>query len=261
MIPFFGMILSILLCLSLASPAFPQIYQWTDKNGNIVFSDTPPSGSDGEKVKVLKEREGPPPQEGMDRQEKGWRVPSPSEPTGNGKREYRDIRVLLYMKEWCPHSLRARAYLKSLGVKLIEYDVQKDRSRNQEKVRKSGKDSGVPVIDVEGIILKGFNPYNIRNAVEKRNFSIVFGHSAQREIEDLEIEDALQLARDIKTYLEGSPFPFGKKRIKKLTGFHPHLYRLRSGDYRVYDRIISREIVILAITHKKDSKKHLRNLR
>jgi len=26
----------------------------------------------------------------------------------------------------------------------------------------------VPVIDVEGIILKGFNPYNIRNAVEKR---------------------------------------------------------------------------------------------
>jgi mRNA-degrading endonuclease RelE of RelBE toxin-antitoxin system len=97
--------------------------------------------------------------------------------------------------------------------------------------------------------------------VEKRKFSIVFGHSGQREIEELEIEDALQLGRDVKTYLEGSPFPFWKKRIKKLAGFHPPLYRFRSGDYRVYYRIISREIVILAIAHKKDSKKHLRNLR
>ncbi len=100
-----------------------------------------------------------------------------------------------------------------------------------------------------------------RNAVEEKKFSIVFSHSAQREIEKLEIQDALQLARDIKAYLEGSPFPFGKTRMKKLTGFHPPLYRLRSGDYRVYYRIVSREIVILAITHKKDSEKHLRNLR
>ena len=99
------------------------------------------------------------------------------------------------------------------------------------------------------------------NAVEEKKFRIVFSHSAQREIEELEIQDALQLARDIKTYLEGSPFPIGKTRIKKLTGFDPPVYRLRSGDYRVYYRIISREVVILAITHKKDSEKHLRNLR
>jgi mRNA-degrading endonuclease RelE of RelBE toxin-antitoxin system len=97
--------------------------------------------------------------------------------------------------------------------------------------------------------------------VEENKFSIVFSHSAQREIEELEIQDALQLARDIKTHLERSPFPFGKTRIKKLTGFHPPLYRLRSGDYRVYYRIISREVAILAITHKKDSEKHLRRLR
>ena len=97
--------------------------------------------------------------------------------------------------------------------------------------------------------------------MEGKKFSIVFSHSAQREIEELEIQDALQLARDIKNYLEGSPFPFGKTRIKKLTSFHPPLYRLRSGDYRVYYRIIFREIVILAITHKKDSEKHLRRPR
>ena len=97
--------------------------------------------------------------------------------------------------------------------------------------------------------------------MEEKKFSIVFSHSARREIEELEIQDALKLAREIKTYLEGSPFPFWKMGIKKLTGFHPPLYRLRSGDYRAYYRIISRKIVILAITHKKDSEKHLRNLR
>ena len=168
MVPFFGMILSILLWLSLATPAFPQIYQWTDKGGNIVFSDTLPSGSDADKVKILKERQSSPPQEGVNRRGEGLRTPGSWESQSKDKRDYRDIKVLLYMKEWCPQSLRARAYLKSLGVKLVEYDVQKDKSRNQEKVRKGGKGGGVPVIDVEGIILKGFSPNKIRSAVEKR---------------------------------------------------------------------------------------------
>ncbi len=80
-------------------------------------------------------------------------------------------------------------------------------------------------------------------------------------MEGLETEDALQLARDIKSYLEASPIPFGKTRIKKLTGFDPPLYRLRSGDFRAYYRIISQEVVILAVTHKKDSEKILKKLR
>jgi mRNA-degrading endonuclease RelE of RelBE toxin-antitoxin system len=62
-------------------------------------------------------------------------------------------------------------------------------------------------------------------------------------------------------YLELSPLPIGKTRIKKLTGFAPPLYRLRSGDFRAYYRIISKPIVILAITHKKDSEKLLKKLR
>jgi mycoredoxin len=149
MIPSFKMIVFILLLMSLSSPAFPQIYQWADKDGNVVFSDSPPSGADTKKVKVLKERES---------------SASPSKE----KREYREIDVILYMTEWDPNSLRTRAYLKSLGVNLIEYDVKRDKRKNQEKVRKSGGGSGVPVIDIEGIILKGFSPDKIKNAVEKK---------------------------------------------------------------------------------------------
>lgn len=97
--------------------------------------------------------------------------------------------------------------------------------------------------------------------MEEKKFKVVFSPSAQREIEGYEAEDALQLVKDVKRYLESSPLPFGKTRIKKLTGFIPPLYRLRSGDFRVYYRIVSKEVVILAITHKKDSEKFLKKVR
>ncbi len=97
--------------------------------------------------------------------------------------------------------------------------------------------------------------------MEEKKFKVVLSPSAQRGIERHEAEDALQLVKDVKKYLETSPLPFGKTRIKKLTGFAPPLYRLRSGDFRVYYRIISKEVVILAITHKKDSEKFLKKVR
>lgn len=97
--------------------------------------------------------------------------------------------------------------------------------------------------------------------MEAKKFEVIFSPSSQREIEALETEDALQLAKDIKNYLETSPLPFGKGRIKKLAAFSPPLYRLRSGDFRAYYRIHSHDIVILAITHKKDSEKILKKLK
>jgi mRNA-degrading endonuclease RelE of RelBE toxin-antitoxin system len=100
-----------------------------------------------------------------------------------------------------------------------------------------------------------------KNAVKEESFKVILSESAERDIQNLEAEHALRLVKDIKTYLEKSPLPFGKTRIKKLSGFKPPLYRIRSGDFRAYYRIISRDVVILAITHKKDSEKYLRKLR
>jgi len=97
--------------------------------------------------------------------------------------------------------------------------------------------------------------------VAERKFKILFSPAAQRDIERFEAEDVLQLVRDIKHHLEISPLPFGKSRIKKMAGFAPPLYRLRSGDFRAYYRIDHTDIVILAITHKKDSEKILRKLK
>lgn len=95
----------------------------------------------------------------------------------------------------------------------------------------------------------------------KNRFRVIYSRPAQREIESLEIDTAIQIAGDINNYLEISPLRFGKSRIKKLTGFHPPLYRMRSGDFRIYYRIISSDIVVLAVIRKKDSQKALKKLK
>lgn len=95
----------------------------------------------------------------------------------------------------------------------------------------------------------------------QKKFKVIFSPQALREIERLETDTALQLAKDIKSYLETSPLPIGKHRIKKLTGYKPPLYRLRSGDFRAYYRILSDSVVILAITHKKESEKFLKRMK
>jgi len=157
-----------ILAISLSSPAFSQMYKWKDKDGNIIFSDTAPSGSDAGKAKVLKQRETPTPKTGAIKPEDGTLNPaSPTTVQSKEKRGYQDIEVILYMTEWCPYCRKAREYLKSLGVNVIEYNVEKDKSKEAERLIKGGG-TGVPVIDVEGIILKGYNADNIKNAIEKR---------------------------------------------------------------------------------------------
>ena len=74
----------------------------------------------------------------------------------------------MYMTDWCPYCRKAKEYLNSLGVNLVEYNVDRDRGKEEESMQKMGGGSGVLVIDVEGIIIKGYAPERIKEAVEKR---------------------------------------------------------------------------------------------
>jgi len=86
--------------------------------------------------------------------------------------------------------------------------------------------------------------------VASKGVKVIFNPSAQKEMESLETDDAIRFVKDVGSYLEISPLPFGKTRIKKLTGFDPPLYRLRSGDLRAYYHIVVGKVIILAITHR-----------
>jgi len=52
-------------------------------------------------------------------------------------------------------------------VNIVEYDIEKDRSKAQEMFEKSGKRS-VPFIDIEGIYVSGSNKQMIKRAVDQR---------------------------------------------------------------------------------------------
>jgi glutaredoxin len=78
-----------------------------------------------------------------------------------------DVKALLYLAEWCPYCRKARECLKSLGVNLIEYDIEKDDAKDQEMMDKGGTGS-VPFIDIEGSIIRGYNEEAIKRAVARR---------------------------------------------------------------------------------------------
>ena len=57
----------------------------------------------------------------------------------------------------CPACTRARKYLNSRGVSFTEKDVENSKSNLTEMLAKSGGARGVPVIDIHGKVLRGFN--------------------------------------------------------------------------------------------------------
>lgn len=96
--------------------------------------------------------------------------------------------------------------------------------------------------------------------MREKRLRVVFSPAAARDVEALDTDTAIPLVNDIRAYLETRPVPIGKPRIKKLSGFEPPLYRLRSGDLRAYYRIRGDEVVVIAVTHRKDSDKRLKRI-
>jgi glutaredoxin 3 len=66
-------------------------------------------------------------------------------------------KVIIYSTPHCPYCVYAKDYFKENNVPFEDIDVSKDREKAQEMVQKSGQ-MGVPVIDIDGNILVGFQP-------------------------------------------------------------------------------------------------------
>ena len=70
--------------------------------------------------------------------------------------------VILYATSWCPACKSARRYMTQRGIAFIEKDIEKDPQAAAElmsKARRAGiSTSGVPVLDVHGQLMQGFDP-------------------------------------------------------------------------------------------------------
>lgn len=64
--------------------------------------------------------------------------------------------VTVYTTQTCPWCQVVKQHLTKNGVSFVEKDVSRDMAAAQEMVKKSGQ-MGVPVTDVNGQIVVGFN--------------------------------------------------------------------------------------------------------
>lgn len=74
--------------------------------------------------------------------------------------------INIYTTPTCPYCDQAKAYFKGKNVKFKEIDVTRDSEKAQEMIRKSGQMS-VPVIEINGEIVIGFNKAKINALIGK----------------------------------------------------------------------------------------------
>jgi len=72
--------------------------------------------------------------------------------------------VLIYTTPSCTYCRTAKSYFQQHDIDYTEIDVSRDRAKAQELVDKSGQ-TGVPVIEVDGEIIIGFDKRRLARAL------------------------------------------------------------------------------------------------
>ena len=74
--------------------------------------------------------------------------------------------ITIYSTPSCGFCVKAKQYFREQHIPFAEYNVAADQRKAEEMVRKSGQ-MGVPVIDVHGKIIVGFNQPEIERALRR----------------------------------------------------------------------------------------------
>lgn len=70
--------------------------------------------------------------------------------------------VILYSTAWCGYCTKARNFMNEKGIAFREEDIEKSASARQAYDALGGR--GVPLLNVKGTIISGYNPQAITNA-------------------------------------------------------------------------------------------------
>ena len=73
-------------------------------------------------------------------------------------------KVKIYSTSTCPFCIRAKQFLKESAVNFEDIDVSTNHDAAQEMIKKTGQ-MGVPVIDIEGEFIVGFDKEKIKKAL------------------------------------------------------------------------------------------------
>ncbi len=78
-----------------------------------------------------------------------------------------DAKITLYMTSWCGYCRKAGKLLESLDADFVAKDIEKDAKAAQEYRAKAGGRGGVPLIDFDGEVVRGYNERAIRQLTQK----------------------------------------------------------------------------------------------
>jgi len=69
--------------------------------------------------------------------------------------------VIVYSTPACPWCVRVKQFLKENNILFLDWDVSVDQLAADEMIKKSGQ-MGVPVLDIDGQIVVGFDKEKIK---------------------------------------------------------------------------------------------------
>jgi mRNA interferase RelE/StbE len=92
-----------------------------------------------------------------------------------------------------------------------------------------------------------------------RNFRLQLTKSAARDLDGISDDQREKILKDMRILASGPPL--SQTNIKKLKGFRPPLYRLRSGDYRVLYQVLGEIVTVMRVIHRKDLEKIIKGFR
>ncbi len=69
--------------------------------------------------------------------------------------------IIVYSTPACPWCIRVKQFLKENNILFLDWDVSVDKVAADEMVKKSGQ-MGVPVLDIDGEIIVGFDKDKIK---------------------------------------------------------------------------------------------------
>ena len=140
------------LALLFTSAATAEIYKWVDEQGNVYFTDRPPSNQTTEKIEV--------------------KINSYTSPliTDIDRLFGKSNELVMYSTSWCGYCKKARDYFNANGIAFKEYDVE-NSSKGKRDYDKLGR-GGVPILlmgkqRMNGFSVKKFHRFynnNLKNA-------------------------------------------------------------------------------------------------
>jgi glutaredoxin 3 len=79
----------------------------------------------------------------------------------------KDATISVYSADWCAFCHATMDYLNKIGVKFDEKNVEEKQEYMEEAMQKSGQ-TGIPVIDIDGTIIVGFDRPKIDAALKDK---------------------------------------------------------------------------------------------